>query len=497
MFSLSTFVSLLNLLVSLPLEVKSLASSRLIAVDSILEDKKRLSVFPLKRLENNPGYQALEGRDRSFARALVTITERRKGQIDKILEICRKKGHKKKKVEDLWVDATLRLGAAQLLFMDVPHYAAVKETIEVLRSSSFKIPEAKIKFANAVLRRLGREGPELLASHTKTDDNITPWLLNKINDDWGLDEAKLISESFMQQSPIHLSVARTTDNEKTDLHGKRLEKVRDEIGGETCILPNGSIKVGSDVRGPVSEWPLYNEGIWWVQDAAASLPAQALFRAFQSTNLEEKHVIDMCSAPGGKMAQLVSMGFGKVTAIEISKKRCKQLEANIKRLGMEDRCSINISDGLKWTPDNNHPVDAVLLDAPCSATGTGSRRPDVLQRKDNLEELLEIQQNLLNHCVDNILQEGGVVVYATCSILKEESEGQIKKLLARTDGASMETIEFQKEDFPGFETCIDKNGWLRVLPGQLSSTSMGLCDGFFVARLRRKGTIQNNDNPKL
>jgi 16S rRNA (cytosine967-C5)-methyltransferase len=152
---------------------------------------------------------------------------------------------------------------------------------------------------------------------------------------------------------------------------------------------------------------------------------------------------------------------------------------------MLDTCSIRVADGTEWlAPDGAKQVDGILLDVPCSATGTGSKRPDVLRRSQDLVELLESQEKLSNHCADNILQPGGMLVYATCSILKKESEHQVEKLLARSDGAKMETVPFQAGEIPGFDACIDENGWMRVLPGALQS-SIGPCDGFFVARLRR------------
>mmetsp|Transcript_23980 Transcript_23980/g.36284 ORF Transcript_23980/g.36284 Transcript_23980/m.36284 type:complete len:534 (+) Transcript_23980:109-1710(+) len=482
------FLPLLNFLLSLSTEPKFISSTRHVAIDSILEDKKRMSVFPLQRLDNNLDFQTLDGRDRSFARAMVTTVERRKGQIDKVIGMCRKKSHDKKKREDMWIDAVLRLGAAQLLFLDVPHHAAVKETIEILRSIPVKIPESKIKFANAILRRLGREGKELLSQHTEVCDNITPWLLEQLQKDWGNRKAKQISEAFMKKNPIHLTVPYDQNHSSAGSRQESLDIIKDAIGGETCVLPNGSIKVGDDMKGLVSKIPLYDEGAWWVQDASASLAAHALYNSFQPSALAETHVVDMCSAPGGKTAQLISMGFKRVTAVEVSERRSRQLKKNLERLRMTEKCTLCLKDGTDWTADDDNPVDAILLDAPCSATGTGSRRPDVLQRSSDIEDLLETQQKLAVHCIDNILQPGGILVYATCSILKAEGERQVEKLLSRAEGEKVETVPFQDTEVRGFEDCIAENGWLRILPGDLPN-SVGPCDGFFVARLRRCGTV--------
>jgi 16S rRNA (cytosine967-C5)-methyltransferase len=411
------------------------------------------------------------------------------GQIDKILQHCQRKTtantDRRKKIDDLWVDVSLRLGIAQLLFLDVPPHAAVKETVDILRSiPAIKVPEAKIKFVNAILRRVTRDGATLLHEHTKSSDNIAPWLLEQWAVDWGPEKVDQISDAFMIQSPVHLSVKYPSD-QSVDARGQILQEVADAIGVATTILPNGSIRVGDDIGGLVNRWPLYEDGIWWVQDVSASLPALALQSAFKNQNLVDLHVVDMCAAPGGKTAQLASLGFGQISAVESSAKRSTRLQKNLRRLGITDQCTVVIADGKKWTPSpTDKPVAGILLDVPCSATGTGSKRPDVMRRSHDVKELLQTQEQLTNHCVDNILRPGGILVYATCSILKEESEHQVQKLLSRSTGIKVETIPFQLGEIPGYDPCIDENGWMRVLPGSLQST-IGPCDGFFVARLRR------------
>ena len=151
---------------------------------------------------------------------------------------------------------------------------------------------------------------------------------------------------------------------------------------------------------------------------------------------------------------------------------------------MADRCEVVVGDGREWKPDNNVGVDAVLLDAPCSATGVGSRRPDVLQKSPDLKDITKLQKELISHVVENLLRPGGVMVYATCSLLKSESEEQMKHFLSREDGPVLQTIPFQRGEIPGFDEAIDENGWLRILPGHLPG-SLSYCDGFFVARMRR------------
>ena len=195
-------------------------------------------------------------------------------------------------------------------------------------------------------------------------------------------------------------------------------------------------------------------------------------------------MVDMCAAPGGKTSQLLSAGF-QVTAIEANARRSRRLLENLERLRFgEDQCEVVVSPGQEWTPEENDEglgVSGILVDVPCSATGTGNKRPDVLRKDDDLGNLLETQEILANHCADNVLLSGGIMVYATCSLLARESEDQVQKLLQR---GTMKTLPFGKDEIPGFEHAIDENGWLRVLPGVLDG-ELKQCDGFFVARLEK------------
>ena len=309
----------------------------------------------------------------------------------------------------------------------------------------------------------------------------------------------------------------------------------------TEILPQGSIMIPKQFMGQVKRWPLYEDGDWWVQDPSATLPAIALFNGLCRYNKDDKkpiaslktkpttsrkksnadsilgpifkkndcdaaagaaadssssrpgdmHVVDLCSAPGGKTIQLCSLGFGKVTAVEMSPNRIKPLKENLNRLNMEEFCDVVVADGREWVPPNK--IQGVLVDVPCSATGVGARRPDVLRKSPpDLDELLVVQRELAAHAADSIIEPGGMMVYATCSLLKQESEDQVNWLLSRGDSdddggggvANMETVPILPGEIPGFDDAIDDNGWLRVLPGVLPG-SLSFCDGFFVARLRR------------
>ena len=370
--------------------------------------------------------------------------------------------------------------------------------------------EPKIKFANAVLRRVQREGGVLLEAVASPYDNIAPWLLAEWRESWGEKRLAAIAEAAMTESPVYLSVNHPFGSSQEERVQKLnfIKESLDERAGElskessddavndpghdgTEILAQGSIFVDkSQFPGSVSKWPLYETGDWWVQDVSATLPAIALHSALLGTELKHDEskmsIVDLCAAPGGKTAQLLSLGFTKVTAVELSARRARQLESNMERLQLQDRSTVYVADGSEWIPtDGPETVTGVLLDVPCTATGTASRRPDVLRRDENLDEILETQLNLAMHCVDNILAPGGILVYATCSLLRQESEDQIEKLLAREEGANLKNLPFTEGEIPGFGAAIDGSGNLRVIPGWLPG-KLKTCDGFFVARLQKQ-----------
>lgn len=455
--------------------------------------------FAARELEQDTQYKSLDARDRAFARLLVATVERRLVQIDNVLKFCINKypPNPKKKHSHI-IQSTLRTGVAQLIFLHTPPFAAIKETVQVLRMYPNKVPEPMIKFVNGVLRKLSRPpsneeedaneimlGQKLL-KETSPNDNIAPWLLKRWRNDWGEEKAKLICEEIMPSDEtlvkprIDLSTKyslRAVDGINGDTVD--IQKLMSTLGDDSILLPQGSIRVGPSRKGDVQSWPEYDEGTWWVQDASSTLPALVLTKALLDKYIGDIHVVDMCAAPGGKTSQLLSAGLGHVTAIEASSRRSKRLIENLSRLGLAENCHVVVEEGQTWVPSEEQPVHGILVDVPCSATGTGARRPDVLRRSSDLTELLRTQEMLANHCADNILGVGGVMVYATCSILREESEDQVQLLMKR---GGMVTLPIQAHEVPGFEDALDEHGWLRVLPGVLGG-ELHSTDGFFVARL--------------
>ena len=446
--------------------------------------------FPVDQLDSSHGFKNLPVRDRALARNLVATVARRQGQLDAIIEQCQKQksspSKKKKKPNrtELYIATVLRLGAAQILFMRIPAHAAVKETVDLLRlSKDYKVSEGQIKFVNAVLRKLTREGEHMIQSTTVLD-NVAPWLVEELNKAWGEERTTTIVEQAMDEKHRYLTVRQKpgcTHEEAQSVIREVASHFTDDEVISSAIIPQGSVKIVDPPPGKVSDWPGYKEGEWWLQDISATLPAIALYNSLSENgkiSVNDKKVVDLCSAPGGKTAQLCCYGFDSVTAVEVSKRRSKRLKDNLGRLRLA--CEVAVEDGTEWTPEA--PIDGVLLDAPCSATGTGSRRPDILRKEPDFDELYQIQHALACHSVDNILNVGGVMVYATCSLLPQEGEEQMARLLSRTGTSTkLEVLPFTEEETFSLPGCIvDENGWLRAFPQADNEL-----DGFFVGRVRK------------
>lgn len=460
-------------------------SPRHLAINALTQKgKKNTDLDVVSRLESTKYFQDSSQRDRAFARNLVSTTSRRLGQIDAILSECCKTYPPKGKHGPI-LQACLRVGVAQILFLDTPSFAAVKETIDILKDKSFRVPKPMVSFANAILRRVDREGEELLGQ-TDICDNVSLFLREQFEIQYGKDNTQKIVEQLLDENAHHSVDLSINSRYSVDVIVQEFEKYNDKFESVTK-LSNGSLRIlkGQD-GGVLSSWPLYEEGAWWVQDVASTLPAIALSKILEKkcnengSDIEGLKVVDCCAAPGGKTAQLLSAGF-EVTAIEANARRSRRLLENLERLQFgEDKCHVVVKQGQEWNPDDSQNIAGILVDVPCSATGTGNKRPDVLRKDGDLGNLPETQEILANHC-SNVLSSGGVLVYATCSLLKRESEEQVLKLLEK---GTMKIIPFEKGEIPGFDGAIDEHGFLRVLPGCLDD-ELKQCDGFFVARLEK------------
>ncbi len=386
----------------------------------------------------------LEPRDRAFARALALATLRHLGPIDHALAA------RMHKAPPSQIQRLLRLGAAQLLFLNTPPHAAVATTLDLAAPD----PSAKpfTKLMNGVLRGLDRERPEV-----KTEQYAPDWLYARWRAAYG--------EAGAQAICIRITEEPLTD---LSLRGDRFaEPLIAELPAER--LTGGSLR--TDRRGDVSTWPGFAEGQWWVQDAAAAIPARLLRIEPGQTAL------DLCAAPGGKTMQLVAMG-ARVTALDRSGERLARVRENLGRIGLE--AETVTADAAAWRDERT--FDAVLLDAPCSATGTFRRHPDVLwtARPGDIASLATVQARLLDAAADRT-RPGGRLVYCVCSLEPEEGEAQIEAGLKRRSDLALDPVQPGEGGAPA--ECVAEQGWLRILPSV--ETPKGGMDGFFIARFRR------------
>ena len=398
----------------------------------------------------------LPTRDRALARAIVGTSLRRKGQIDCVLKTFLEKGLPGR-AGTLY--PILLSGAAQILFMNVPPHAAIDLAVRLAQWD----PRAKRydKLVNAVLRRVSEKGAGIADSLDPAQVNTPDWLWERWVRAWGKDKTVAIAEAQLIEPPLDLTVKGDAD------------MWAEKLGGR--VLPTGSVRLIP--RGRVEELEGFSEGAWWVQDAAASIPSQLLH------DIAGKRVADLCAAPGGKTAQLAARGAA-VTSVDLSKTRLARLEENLARLGLA--AETVAADATQWQPEA--PFDAVLLDAPCSSTGTIRRHPDVpyLKSDADITELAALQTRLLDNAV-RLLKPGGTLVYSTCSLEPEEGEAQVAALLARNDSLRIEPIR-PNEPF-GDTEWSRSSGVLRTFPFQLQldSPEWSGMDGFFAARLVAAG----------
>ena len=398
----------------------------------------------------------LSSRDRAFARLLVTTVLRRRGQIDSAIDekLSRPLAKRQHQVRN-----ALRLGIAQLAYLGTPAHAAVDNSVNLVRQRG---REGMTGLVNGVLRAIDRDGAAALAATPQAEQRNTPdWLAESWRAAYGADTTAAIMAVHSTEPPLDLTLA---PGEPAATWAERLD---------AQILPTGSLRRSGG--GLVSELDGYAAGAWWVQDAAAALPAR-LFG-----DLAGRRAIDLCAAPGGKTAQLAAAG-ATVTAVDISAERLRLVSENMDRLGLaaETICR----DALEFTPAA--PADAVLLDAPCSSTGTIRRHPDIawLKSPDDVAAAAKIQARLLQAAVA-MLAPGGTLVYAVCSLQPEEGPAQVDALLA--GAADIVRAPVTSDALPGLDglspPAITPEGDLRTLPCHFADA--GGIDGFYIARLQR------------
>ncbi len=397
------------------------------------------------------GKTSMEPRDRAFARLLATTTIRRLGQIDNALG---RLTDTKLPLKPEALMNLLRLGAAQLMFLETPPHAAVATAVDLAQAVGLGRGKG---MANAVLRRLDRERAEIVESQDAAKLNIPDWLRRRWVHAYGEGTARAIVAQQLVEPPLDLTLKPGADAEAS---AQSLEAV---------ALPTGTLR--RPVGGRIESLPGFDDGAWWVQDAAAALPVM-LFG-----DVAGKVVFDLCAAPGGKTAQLAAAG-ATVTAIDRSAARLAVVGKNLERLKLT--ASLVAADAQAWRPGGGVLADCVLLDAPCTATGTVRRHPDIPLAKtpQDIMQLAALQAELLKRAA-TLVKPGGMLVYCTCSLEPEEGEMQIARFL----GAHPEMVRkpIQPYEIGGLAEAITRDGDLRTLPCHWADR--GGMDGFFAARL--------------
>ncbi|MGB3282388.1 MAG: RsmB/NOP family class I SAM-dependent RNA methyltransferase [Methylovirgula sp.] len=395
----------------------------------------------------------LGGRDVALTRSIVTVALRRLGTIRRALSTLLENDLPRGLSQ---IESCLTVAAAQILFLDVPDHAAVDLAVRMMRLDQKTVPYASL--VNGVLRNLVRRRDLLLADGAAPEQDAPAWLAARWRDTYGAATAEAIAAANRHEPTLDITV-------KSDpaLWAERLD---------ANLLPTGSLRLST--HRPIAELPGYADGAWWVQDAAAALPAKLL------DVVAGMKIADLCSAPGGKAAQLAARG-ARVSAIDRSAERLKLLAANFQRLRLE--AEIVVADVLALT---GVAFDAVLLDAPCSGTGTIRRHPDIAWTKkpSDIGKLAAIQSRMLNKAFE-LVKPGGTIVYCVCSLEPEEGDQQIAGLLRRNPDVARSPI--QPEEIGGLGELINANGELRTLPSHLAAEDrrMAGLDGFFAARLVR------------
>ena len=434
-------------------EVPGLAARRIAAdiLDGVL--RRRIALDELLSGKNaHPGLPALADRDRALTRRLAATVLRRLGTLRHLVGGFLDKGFP---ADAPRAETILLLGAAQILWLEVPDHAAVDLSVRLAQADRRAARYAGL--VNAVLRRVAQKGAAAPAQDTARD---TPeWLLNRWRKTYGPDVAQAIAAAIGHEPALDITVKDNAASWAERLRGR--------------VLPTGTVRTLA--HGAISLLPGFTEGAWWVQDAAAALPAR-LFGDLRGLN-----VADLCAAPGGKTAQLVVAG-AHVTAVDRSPARLNRLRENFVRLSL--KAEMVAADALEWRAG---PFDAVLLDAPCSSTGTIRRHPDVpwLKSEAELVTLASMQQRMLDRAVE-FLKPGATLVYCVCSLEPEEGEDQIAALLARDPRVARHPVTAQ--DLFGLGEFVTPQGDLRTLPHQLpdEDPQWGGLDGFYAARLVRK-----------
>ncbi len=385
----------------------------------------------------HPGIKLLSDRDRALMRRLVATILRRLGTLNHVLSRMLDRGLPSDAPR---AKSALLTGAAQILWMDVPDHAAVDLSVRLVQADRRAAKYAGL--VNAVLRRCARDGAALLDETSDTLD-VPPWLMARWSAHYGAETARAMAQALTVEPSLDLTLKSDAAHWAARLHGE--------------VLPTGTVR--TVLQGAVPMLPGYDAGQWWVQDAAAALPARLL------GDIAGRRVIDLCAAPGGKTAHLLELADIELSALELDPLRAQRIRANLDRLGLEARIQVADCARLETWWDGR-PFDRILADVPCSASGVVRRHPDIkwLRRDEDIAGFAAQQARIVD-ALWHTLAPGGTMLYVTCSVFGQENAAQLAAFLRHHADAESDPID-------GFPDC-------QLLPDADH-------DGFYFARLRKK-----------
>ena len=410
-----------------------------------------------KICDNEPNFKKLDQRDKNFVRLTILETLRRNIQIDTIIKrfLTKPLEYKRIKIQNL-----LRISICQILFLKVSEYAVVNTTVEIAKKYKFH------KLVNAILRNVCRQKKQLLNDFGNLS-NLPSWILNDLKKNLTPPEIDQLSKVIVEEPELNLKI------KKSSIKSKNWEAVMDGKFIESDILLTKN-------NGKINKLPFYDKGLWWVQGLSSCLPVKCLDNLFPISKRNEKKILDVCAAPGGKTAQLADYGFQSIS-LDNSEYRINQLKKNLDRL--DYKLDIICSDFLNYKSDQK--FDAVLLDAPCSASGLIQKKPEILitNKRADLKKLIVEQRRLLEYS-KQFIKKGGYIIYCVCSINNCEGYEQINKFLkANKNFSSVNHVDSIKK----YGRILSDN-MLQIYPKRFkfSDNINGYLDGFFISILKKE-----------
>ena len=446
---------------------KSSKNARLIALEIwmlVFYQEKKLDEV----INNSIDFNKLDKRDKAFLYLIINTSMRRHKQAKLIYNHFANTGIKNR---NRYLNSILTIAIVQLIWLKVAPHAVLNNAVEQAKKYG---GDKQSKLVNALLRNMLRNESEWINLIPDDSVNLPEWIFKSWSVLYGEQAVKEIVNLAMEPPPLDIIVSKKISEQEK-------QKLKSELHGEE-ILPN---VFRCKFNGPIETLPRYYDGIWWIQDAASQIPCNLLLtkipKHFINTKTTSLKFLDLCSAPGGKASQLLDNDLD-IVCVDKNESRSKRFDENMKRLNF--KASIYIANAENYDP--GFKPDIVLIDAPCSATGTIRRNPDIFIKPapKNLDDLIKIQDNILKNA-SKILNKNGIIMYITCSLQKIEGERRIEKFLIEQSNFSI--IPFYPNEYPLIESCITKEGFLRILPNNLNFGSNNIIngsDGFFVSLLK-------------